>query len=72
MAMMPHSETLACPKCGQDDDFHVDITGTAYIGKAGAEVLDDYQWDHHSTCTCLECCFESRFCAFIKPKAVQP
>jgi hypothetical protein len=42
MSMMPHSETLACPKCGQDDGFHVDITGTAYIGKASAEVLDEY------------------------------
>jgi hypothetical protein len=30
MAIMPHSENLACPKFGHDDGFHVDMTGTAY------------------------------------------
>ena len=58
MAIMPHSEKLTCPGCRNTDGFHVDMTGTVYIGKAGAEVLDDYHWDHHSTCTCTECGFE--------------
>ena len=70
MGLIPHRENLACPKCGHDG-FHVDITGTAYIGKAGAEVLDDCHWDHRSTCTCLQCCFESRLGASIKRKEVQ-
>ena len=34
----PRFEDLACPRCGHGDNFHVEITATAYLNAAGPSV----------------------------------
>ena len=74
-------QDLACPKCGHHENFHVDVTATAYLDGSGLCVEGDYCWNSDSCCTCLRCHFEASAGAFAKPeeatrlsseKAVQP
>jgi len=65
-------EDLACPKCGHNKNFHVDVTATAFLDASGPSVAGDYCWDSHSCCTCLGCGFEANASEFVKSKAVHP
>ena len=62
--MRPRFEDLACPQCGHRNDFHVDITATAYLDAYGPTVESDYYWDARSCCTCLKCDFQSNVADF--------
>jgi len=61
---------LACPKCGQREEFHVDITATAYLDASGPTVESDYHWDEASGCTCLNCHFDGCVADFVAAMVV--
>ena len=63
----PRFEDLACPRCGQSDAFHVDITAVAYLDCGGPSVEDEYHWDDSSDCACLQCQMEGKVADFVKP-----
>lgn len=56
---------LACPHCGQRDEFHVDITATAHLSARGPTVESDYRWDEASGRTCLHCHIEGSIADFL-------
>ena len=66
----PRFEDLACPRCGQREHFHVDVTATAYLDECGPSVASDYYWDDNSECACLDCHMEGNIAGFVKPEAV--
>lgn len=65
----PRFEDLACPRCGHRDDFHVDITATAYLDSCGPTVESDYYWDQTSDCSCLGCYFGGIVADFVRGTA---
>jgi hypothetical protein len=65
-------QDLACPNCGHHENFHVDVTATAYLDDRGTTVESDYYWDGNSICTCLGCHFEANAAAFAKRQEVMP
>ena len=65
----PRFEDLACPRCGHRDDFHVDITATAYLDACGPSVESDYYWDKSSDCSCLGCYFGGSVADFVQVPA---
>ena len=67
----PRFEDLACPRCGQREQFHVDVTATAFLDGSGPSVEGDYYWDRASGCACLRCQMEGRIADFLKPTEVQ-
>ena len=66
----PRFEDLACPRCGQSNGFHVDVTAVAYLDASGPSVESDYYWDDNSECVCVQCQNEGRVADFVKPTAV--
>ena len=66
----PRFEDLACPRCGQKEQFHVDVTATAYLDACGPCVESDYYWDSGSCITCLDCNCEGSVSDFVKPVEV--
>ena len=67
----PRIQDLACPQCGHRDDFHIDVTATAYVDDSGPTVEGDCYWDGTSCCTCLGCGFKSCAGDFAKADEVQ-
>ena len=65
----PRFEDLACPRCGHGDNFHVDVTATAYLDAAGPTVESDYYWDERSDCSCLGCYFGGSVADFVATKS---
>lgn len=65
----PRFEDLACPRCGHRNDFHVDITATAYLDSGGPTVESDYYWDEASDCSCLGCYFGGIVADFVHGNA---
>ena len=63
-------EDLACPRCGQGEQFHVDVTAVAYLDASGPSVQGDYYWDEKSECVCVQCQEEGRVADFVKPTEV--
>ena len=66
----PRFEDLACPRCGQGEQFHVDVTAVAYLDACGPSVESDYYWDDNSECDCVQCQNEGRVADFVKPTEV--
>ena len=66
----PRFEDLACPRCGQSGEFHVDVTAVAYLDASGPSVESDYYWDDNSECVCVQCQNEGRVADFVKPTEV--
>lgn len=67
----PRFEDLVCPRCGHRDDFHVDVTATAYLDASGPTVESDYFWDEASGCVCLSCHYDDRVAEFTKAAEVR-
>ena len=65
----PRFKDLACPRCGQCDQFHVDVIATAYLDQCGLSVESDYDWDSESGIVCLDCNFESTVVDFVRQEA---
>lgn len=63
-------EDLACPNCGHDKNFHIDVTATATLDATGLFVEDTHYWDENSCCTCLGCTFEANASEFVKTQEV--
>lgn len=68
----PSFADLACPRGGHRDDFHIDVTATAYLDASGPTVENDYFWEADSGCTCLHCHFDGNAADFVAAKAVTP
>ena len=66
----PRFEDLACPRCGQREQFHVDVTAVAYLNAGGPSVEGDYYWDDTSECVCVQCQQEGRVADFVKATEV--
>ena len=66
----PRFEDLACPRCGQRDGFHVDVTAIVYLDAFGPSVAGDFSWDDTSECVCVQCQHEGRVADFVKPAGV--
>ena len=67
----PRFEDLACPRCGQREQFHVDVTATAYLDESGPSVEGEYDWDSESYIACLDCNLEGIVAQFLKPAETQ-
>lgn len=48
-------EGIRCPKCGNDDVFHIVCTTYAVVKDDGAEAYGDLEWNDESRTTCAEC-----------------
>ena len=68
----PRFEDLVCPRCGHRDDFHVDVTATAYLDASGPTVESDYFWDEASGCVCLSCHYDGSVADYVVTEAVTP
>ena len=48
-------EGIACPDCGNEDDFHILVKGMAHVNDDGVTEVIDPEWDLSSFCICLGC-----------------
>ena len=48
-------ENIACPKCGHDARFYIDVKALAVVTDDGAETFGDMEWDDGSYTECSEC-----------------
>lgn len=48
-------EGIRCPKCRNEDVFHIVCTTYAVVKDDGAEAFGDMEWDDESRATCAEC-----------------
>lgn len=46
---------VACPKCGSDDQFEIDVRATATVIDNGADQIVDPTWDDTSRTRCTSC-----------------
>ena len=51
-------EGMACPKCGSEGPFRMEMTSIFTIFDDGTDGYEDTNWDEHSYCNCKECDFE--------------
>ena len=66
----PRFHGLACPRCRQCRQFHVDITATVSLDAYGSCVESDYYWDGEASITCLDCNEEGIVADFTNLEAV--
>lgn len=51
-------EGVRCPKCGQEDRFHINAEITVSVTDDGTEDMDgNYGWSENSACFCPDCEF---------------
>lgn len=48
-------EGLACPHCGSQDAFDIDVRTTVRMHDNGTEHMTDAEWDAESAITCTDC-----------------
>ena len=55
---------LACPRCGNDSRFTIEVRTLAHVTDDGAETFGDMHWDANSFVECLECHHQATLAAF--------
>ena len=48
-------EGFGCPECGNEDDFHIWVSGLAHMTDEGVHYITDTEWDMNSYCICDGC-----------------
>lgn len=48
-------EGIACPKCGNESRFRIQVRTLANVTDDGAETFGDMEWDDSSYAECPEC-----------------
>lgn len=49
-------ENIQCPRCKQEDRFHIAASVLVEVTDDGTEdMCGDYEWSHSSFCCCPEC-----------------
>jgi hypothetical protein len=60
-------ENIACPKCGSDGPFFIEVRKQVLMHDDGSEECDsDEHWDSESYCRCFECDHEGEVTDFTK------
>jgi hypothetical protein len=57
-------EGVTCPRCGQEDHFHITATITCVVTDDGSEPAGDPYWDDDSFTHCPECEFQGTLKGF--------
>ncbi len=59
----PNSDYLdgmACPDCGQWDEFIIHVSGYVIVDDDGIQEDADYEWSNDSHCECRKCGFKGK------------
>lgn len=55
---MPNENFLVgfrCPKCGQTEEFRIEISAVAQVTDDCVEITGDTEWNNNSYCSCPKC-----------------
>lgn len=58
MTCTPNTNCLAgmrCPKCGNKDEFRIEVSTIAKVTDDGIELVGDTEWSDKSFCMCPVC-----------------
>lgn len=50
-------EGMACPKCGEEEPFNIEMKSVFTIYDQGTDSYGDTEWGDESYCECLHCHF---------------
>jgi hypothetical protein len=67
-------EGIQCPRCGQEDRFHITAVITCDVTDEGSDPFGDHYWDDESFTRCPECDFQGALKAFQSspPSSITP
>lgn len=65
-------ENVRCPKCGQEDRFHITALITCIVTDDGSEPMGDHNWDDESLTHCVECSFDGKLSDFRRKPTLPP